>query len=55
LKLHILSAGFIAGDQQRDISTRSHRARKKVATEAKIEIKSPLNAKEGRDKSTLPA
>jgi hypothetical protein len=39
LQLHILSVGFMAGDQQRDINARDIEARKKVASEANIEIK----------------
>ena len=34
-----ISADFIAGDQQRDINARDIEAWKKVASDAKIEIK----------------
>src|SRR4029450_4489997 len=40
-----ISADFIAGDQQRDINARDIEARKKVASDAKIEIKERPNAK----------
>jgi hypothetical protein len=39
LQLHILSVGFMAGDQQRDINARDIEAWKKVASDAKIEVK----------------